>query len=121
MARTLTERQQTFLNVLFEEGAGDMRSAMRLAGYSDSTKISEVTNSLKDEIVEHTQNFLSRNAPKAALAMVGVISDPTALGNRDRLAAANQILDRTGLVKTEKVSVEASSGIILLPPKQNAE
>jgi hypothetical protein len=121
MARQLTERQQAFLNVLFEEGGGDMRTAMRLAGYSDATAISEVTNSLKDEIIDHTQSFLSRNAPRAAMAMVGVVSDPTALGNRDKLAAANQILDRTGLVKTEKVSVEASGGVILLPPKQNAE
>jgi len=121
MARQLTERQQTFLNVLFEDGGGDMRTAMRLAGYSDATAISEVTNSLKDEIIDHTQSFLSRNAPRAAMAMVGVVSDPTALGNRDKLAAANQILDRTGLVKTEKVSVEASGGVILLPPKQNAE
>ena len=121
MTRQLTERQQSFLAHLFEEAGGDMRSAMRLAGYSDATSIAEVTNSLKEEIIDYTQTFLSRNAPRAAMAMVGVVSDPTALGNRDKLAAANQILDRTGLVKTEKVSVEASGGVILLPPKQNAE
>lgn len=119
MARQLTERQQTFLDVLFEEAGGDIRAAMRLAGYAQGTKTSEITASLKDEILERTQSFLARNAPRAAMAMVGVVDDPTALGNRDRLAAANQILDRTGLVKTEKVAVEASGGVILLPPKQH--
>lgn len=119
MARQLTERQQTFLDVLFEEAGGDIRAAMRLAGYAQGTKTSEITASLKEEILERTQSFLARNAPRAAMAMVGVVDDPTALGNRDRLAAANQILDRTGLVKTEKVAVEASGGIILLPPKEH--
>lgn len=119
MARQLTERQQTFLDVLFEEAGGDIRAAMRLAGYAQGTKTSEITTSLKEEILERTQSFLARNAPRAAMAMVGVVDDPTALGNRDRLAAANQILDRTGLVKTEKVAVEASGGIILLPPKEH--
>ena len=110
MARQLTERQQKFLACLFEDAMGDMRTAMRMAGYSDNTTIGEVTNSLKEELLEHTQTFLARNAPRAAMAMVGVVDDPTALGNRDKLAAANQILDRTGLVKTEKVAVEASGG-----------
>lgn len=119
MARQLTDRQQTFLDVLFEEAGGDIRAAMRLAGYAQGTKTSEITASLKEEILERTQSFLARNAPRAAMAMVGVVDDPTALGNRDRLAAANQILDRTGLVKTEKVAVEASGGIILLPPKEH--
>lgn len=119
MSRQLTERQQTFLDVLFEEAGGDIRSAMRLAGYAQGTKTSEITASLKEEILERTQSFLARNAPRAAMAMVGVVDEPTALGNRDRLAAANQILDRTGLVKTEKVAVEASGGIILLPPKEH--
>jgi len=119
MARQLTDRQQTFLDVLFEEAGGDIRAAMRLAGYAQGTKTSEITASLKEEILERTQSFLARNAPRAAMAMVGVVDDPTALGNRDRLAAANQILDRTGLVKTEKVAVEASGGIILLPPKKH--
>ncbi len=119
MSRQLTERQQTFLDVLFEEAGGDIRSAMRLAGYAQGTKTSEITASLKEEILERTQAFLARNAPRAAMAMVGVVDEPTALGNRDRLAAANQILDRTGLVKTEKVAVEASGGIILLPPKEH--
>ena len=53
--------------------------------------------------------------------MVGVVSDPTALGNRDRLAASREILDRVGVIKTEKVQVEASGGVMILPPKKSED
>jgi hypothetical protein len=33
--------------------------------------------------------------------------------------AAGQILDRAGIVKTEKVSVESTGGLFILPPKEN--
>ena len=71
MARQLTEQQQQFLSVLFEEAGGDILTAKKLAGYSDTTSTSSVVNSLKEEIIDATQTFLSRNAPKAAMAMVG--------------------------------------------------
>ena len=64
---------------------------------------------------------MARNAPKAAVAMVGGISDPTELGIREKMTAAKELLDRTGLVKTEKMQVEASGGVILMPPKNTAE
>ncbi|MBA58892.1 MAG: hypothetical protein CMQ40_06940 [Gammaproteobacteria bacterium] len=121
MARELTERQQKFLDVLFEEAQGDLGKAKKLAGYSDTSNIHDIIRSISDEIVTRTQDFLSRNAPKAALAMVGVVSDPTALGNRDRLAASREILDRVGVIKTEKVQVEASGGVMILPPKKSED
>jgi hypothetical protein len=49
--------------------------------------------------------------------MVSGVDDPTQLGIRDRLSAAKELLDRTGLIKTEKVQVEASNGVMLMPPK----
>ena len=74
-----------------------------------------------EEILEATLMFMARNAPKAAVAMVGGISDPTELGIREKMTAAKELLDRTGLVKTEKMQVEASGGVILMPPKNTAE
>ena len=74
--------------------------------------------SLKEEIIDATQMFMSRNAPKAAMAMVGALYDPTELGIRDKMQAAKELLDRTGLVKTEKMQVEAKGGVMLMPPKQ---
>ena len=34
MARQLTEKQQAFLNVIFDEAGGNMVTAKKLAGYS---------------------------------------------------------------------------------------
>lgn len=117
MARTLTERQQKFLDVLFEEANGDAVTAKRLAGYSDNTPTTEVTSALRDEILERTNLYLARSAPRAAVAMVQAILDPTELGIKEKMNAAREVLDRTGIVKTEKVQVEATNGLMILPPK----
>jgi len=42
-----TEKQNAFLEALVGEARGDIRSAMRSAGYSDSTKVHEVVNPLR--------------------------------------------------------------------------
>ncbi len=105
--RELSERQKKFLEVLFDKANGDPVQAKLLAGYSEHSATSSIVASMKDE-----------NAPKAAVAMVSGIDDPTQLGIRDRLGAAKELLDRVGLIKTEKVQVEASGGVMLLPPKK---
>ena len=117
MARQLTEMQQRFLDVLFEEAGGNVVAAKKLAGYSESSSTTDITRGLKEEILEATQMYLARNAPQAAVAIAGSLSDPTQLGIRDKLSAAKELLDRTGLIKTEKVQVEASGGVVLMPPK----
>ena len=118
MARALTEKQQKLLAVLFDEAGGDIVLAKKIAGYSDATSSTEVINSLKEEILDATSAYMARNAPKAAMAMVGALYDPTELGIRDKMQAAKELLDRTGLVKTEKMQVEAKGGVMLMPPKQ---
>ena len=107
------------MDVLFEEAAGDIPAAKRLAGYADATSSTEVVASLKEEIIDatHMYMYMARNAPKAAMSMVGALYDPTELGIRDKMAAAKELLDRTGLVKTEKVQVEAKGGVMLMPAK----
>jgi len=117
VARELNERQQKFLEVLFEDAGGDVVAAKKLAGYSDNTPTTAIVKGLKEEILDATQMYMARNAPKAAMAMVGGLFDPTELGIRDKMAAAKELLDRTGLVKTEKMQVEASGGVMLMPPK----
>ena len=117
MARELNEKQQKFLDVLFEEAGGDVVTAKKLAGYSDGTATTAIVRGLKEEILDATQMYMARNAPKAAMAMTGALFDPTELGIRDKMSAAKELLDRTGLVKTEKMQVEASGGVMLMPPK----
>ena len=118
MTRQLNERQEKFLSVLFEEANGDVVTAKKLAGYSDNTQTSAIVKGLKEEILEATQLYMARNAPKAAMAMVGGLYDPTELGIRDKMSAAKELLDRSGLIKTEKVQVEATGGVMLMPPKE---
>ena len=121
MARKLTERQQKFLDALFAEANGSIKDAKVIAGYSPATNNHEIIKSIKEEILEATQLYMASNAPRAAIAMVGGMVDPTELGIRDKMAAAKELLDRTGLIKTEKVQVEASGGVMLMPTKQTQE
>ena len=117
MTRKLTENQQKFLDVLFEEAQGDPVTARKLAGYAPGTTTSVIVNSLKEEILKATQEYMARSAPQAAVALISALSDPTQLGIRDKMSAAREVLDRIGIVKTEKMQVEATGGVILLPPK----
>jgi|TARA_R100001463_G_scaffold19898_3_gene48778 hypothetical protein len=121
MTRQYTENQVKFLDVLFDEAGGDVATAKKLAGYADGTSTTVVVKSLKEEILEATQQYMARNAPKAAVAMAGALLDPTELGLRDKMSAAKELLDRTGLVKTEKLQVEASGGVMLMPPKKQSD
>ena len=121
MARQLTGKQQVFLDVLFDEAGGNMATAKKLAGYSETSSTTEIVKGLKEEILEATQMYMARNAPKAAMAMTGALYDPTELGIRDKMVAAKELLDRVGLVKTEKMQVEASGGVMLMPPKAAVE
>jgi hypothetical protein len=76
---------------------------------------------LKEEVIEATQLYIAMNAPRAAMAVVSGISDPTELGLKEKLNAAKDLLDRAGLVKTEKVQVTAPNGIMILPAKDSGE
>ena len=121
MARQLTDKQQKFLAVLFDEAGGDMVAAKKMAGYADTSSTAEIVKGIKEEILEATQMYMARNAPKAAIAMTHALYDPTELGIRDKMSAAKELLDRVGLVKTEKMQVEASGGVMLMPPKAAVE
>ena len=121
MARKLTERQQKFIDALFAEANGSVKDAKIIAGDSPNTNNHEIIKAMKEEILEATQLYMASNAPRAAMAMVEGLVDPTELGIRDKMSAAKELLDRTGLIKTEKVQVEASGGVMLMPKKQTQE
>jgi hypothetical protein len=119
MARNLTENQQKFLEVLFDDAGGDVVLAKRLAGYSENTPTRLIVESLKEEISDATRSYFSRSAPKAVMALVGALSDPTELGVKEKMAAAKDLLDRAGLGKVDKVDVTSNGGgIFYLPPKE---
>lgn len=121
MSRKLTEKQQKFLDVLFEEAQGDPVKAKKLAGYSDSVASSTITSSMVDEIAELTRKFIAQSSTKAAYTMFSVMNDPTELGVKEKMLAAKDVLDRAGFTKTERVEVKASEPLFILPAKEQDE
>lgn len=121
MAKELTEQHKRFLEVLFTDAGGNINQAMRMAGFSEGYSRRSLTNYLKEEIIEATQLYIAMAAPKAAVAMINAIDDPTELGLKEKMSAAKDLLDRAGLVKTEKVQVESTGGIMVLPAKEREE
>jgi len=114
----LTERQAKFIELLVGSCQGDVRAAMNEAGYSPNTSTKEATDPIKDHIIEAASNQLVFSAPKAVAKLIGILDNPEALGNKNLIAAAQQILDRMGIVKTERIEVEAAQpGVFVLPPK----
>jgi len=117
MARELTDMQQAFLGVLFEEAEGSFVKAKQLAGYSDNVSSSTVVSALENEIAELTKKFLVSTGVQAAWAMKSVMESPTDLGNKEKMAAAKDFLDRAGHKGADKVEIKAESPIFILPPK----
>lgn len=120
MARVLTDQQKLFLEVLFDQAEGNVVTAKHMANYSPTYPTSAIIKTLENEILEATKQFLSRSGPKAAIGLVSVMDNPTNLGNKDKLAAAKDILDRIGVSKTEKIDI-TSNGIFILPSKNTEE
>ena len=118
--RVLTERQQKFLDCLIQTG-GDPKLAADLAGYAEGSYL-QVIKSLKNEIIDLATQILAQSAPKAALKLVHVMesNEPIPQANV-KLQAAQTILDRIGVSKTDKldISVDDSGGtLFILPAKK---
>jgi hypothetical protein len=119
--RKLTEMQQKFLDVLFEDAKGDLVQAKKLAGYSENYSTKHIVEGLQDEITELTKSFISRVGAKAAYSMYQVLEDPTALGNKERMMAAKDLLDRGGFKAQENIKVETTTPLFILPSKSEED
>ena len=113
----MVEKQKAFLEALFGESKGNVRNAMRVAGYSDQTSASEVTEPLAKEIEARTRRLIADNGPKAVFTMLGVLNGTEVLGVKEKIAASKDLLDRAGITKTEKVEVSSKTPIFFLPAK----
>ena len=115
--KELTEKQQTFLDNVVVTG-GDLKKAAELAGYKGNHY--QVIQSLKDELVDMAQNLLAHNAPRAAMKLVEVMdSDRPVPQASSKLQAAQTILDRVGVAKTERLNIDhnVNGGLFILPQK----
>jgi len=117
--KELTTKQEAFLSYLTEAG-GDPKRAAEMAGYAVSST-NAVVKSLKTEILDLATNILAQSAPKAAMKLVAIMdsSEPIPQANM-RIQAAQTILDRVGLGKTDRldVTVNTNGGLFILPAKQ---
>jgi len=119
--RNLTEKQQAFLDHLVETG-GDFKKSAELAGYSGNHY--QVLKSLKEEVVDLASDVLAREAPTAAFKIIEVMKSnkPVPQAN-NKLQAAQTILDRVGVSKTDRIDVNHNTGggILILPEKKAIE
>ena len=119
--RNLTEKQEAFLNNLVETG-GDFKKSAELAGYSGNHY--QILKSLKNEVVDIASDVLAREAPTAAFKLIEIMkSDKPVPQANNKLQAAQTILDRAGVVKTDKLDVNhnVSGGIFILPEKHTID
>lgn len=124
MTDKLTEKQSAFLDYLFGEAEGNPRLAAELAGYSSVTVAYSLLRSLKDEIIERASFILAMNSPKAAMTLVEAMDKgATSPSVSIKMNAAQQVLDRIGIVKHDKVDISSDSqmGIFILPAKKDIE
>ena len=116
--RNLTDKQKSFLNNLVAT-EGDFKKSAELAGYSGNHY--QVLKSLKEEVVDLASDVLARSAPKAAFKLIEMIDSNKPIPQaRQKLHAAQTILDRVGVAKTDRVQVDhnVQGGIFILPEKQ---
>ena len=119
--RELTDKQQLFLDSLVET-QGDPKKAAAIAGYSGGHY--QVLKALKNEVLELTKDVLAHNAPKAAFKLLEIMeSDKPIPQANNKLAAAQSLLDRVGVSKSEKLDInhQVSAGIFLMPDKAPIE
>ena len=116
--KELTTKQQIFLDNLLVCG-GDAKRAAEIAGYAEGS-YTAVVKALKTEILELTQSVLAMSAPQAALKLVNIMNSDEPIPQANiRLQAAQTLLDRVGISKTDKmdIRVEGSGGLFILPAK----
>jgi hypothetical protein len=119
--RKLTEKQTSFLDHLIQT-KGDARQAAELAGYKSSHY--HLLRTLKQEVLDITQEILASSAPKAAFKLLEIMDSNKPIPQAaNKLQAAQSVLDRVGVVKTERLDIthSAGGGIFLLPEKEVIE
>jgi len=119
--RKYTEKQQSFLDAMYDSKTGDVRQAMTVAGYDSSAPSTFLLQSLSSELIEIATHTLAKNAPRAANKIVDIMTSDMPIPQvNQKLQAAQTLLDRVGVVKEQKMNVEhnVSGGIFIMPAKE---
>ena len=119
--RNYTKKQELFLTALYEDVNGNINNAMVKAGYKEGAGSTALVRSLQQEIIEIATLILARSAPKAANKLVEIMDSnvPIPQANQ-KLNAAQGLLDRVGVIRESKVTVDHSvtGGIFVMPAKE---
>jgi hypothetical protein len=112
--RNYTDKQLKFLEAFSKHQ--DIRKAAKESNYQNGFTVVE---SLKEEIITISENFLAYNASKAVDTIVSALDADGVPHLTQRLDAAKTLLDRIGIVKKDKLEIEANvhGGIFVLPAK----
>ena len=117
--KTLTDKQELFLAALFGEAKGNATEAKRIAGYSENTRVTDITKGLENEIMDRARKLLSQSTAQAVFTMLDAMTNDFELGIKEKMAAAKDVLDRAGVVKREQIEVTAKEPVFILPAKRS--
>lgn len=116
--KALTPRQEEFMNAVIEHDF-NVREAGKAIGMSNNNT-HQVARILKDEILEAMRAKMVLDAGVAMKTITDLMTADDAVVQADiKLRAAQQILDRIGLSKPEKIEIDhnVSGGLFLIPAK----
>lgn len=116
--KTLTDKQELFLAALFGEAKGNATEAKRIAGYSENTRVTDITKGLENEIMDRARKLLSQSTAQAVFTMLDAMTNDFEIGIKEKMAAAKDVLDRAGVVKREQIEVTAKEPVFILPAKR---
>lgn len=116
--RDYTPKQKKFLTEFAKNNFTNPKECAEKAGYT--THYWSMIYSLKDDIKEIAEAMMVGAAPEAASIIHQILtSDKPIPAAQTKLAAAKEVLDRAGVVKTENHNHnhQVSGGLFLLPMK----
>ena len=122
--RELTKKQSIFLDSLFDNG-GNVVQAMDSAGYHVGSR-SNLMHSVKHEIIERSRNQLAGSTVKSVNRLAEALDADGTIPNSQveiRMKAANDILDRVGIAKKERLDINhnVTNSIFILPEKKTID
>lgn len=118
----INPQEQLFLDCLFD--GATVRSpeeAKLMAGYARTDSVAKIIKNIKNELIERCDGFLAMYAPQGVQTLLEIALDPLGNpGNKLRLQAVIELLDRGGVTKKEKAEqTEKVQNFMFILPEKN--
>ncbi len=120
MKEPQNQQQKDFID-LYVSGVS-VKDACAEVGYMHVNVCYEILRKYKDYVLDCMAHQLMLAGPTAIVKMKDMLEEgAVAPGANTRMEAAKQILDRIGLIKKEKIEIEATQGGIFILPSKKEE